>query len=204
MAEDDKHSDLEKEAELLKQQVVNAQQTIFQRDLTPTEFYYLLSRYPYLEICNVDYPYIDNATIPIIHTADNGWKIYDYGSVLATGCYELIGYLYGREKAQQASKDEGGEGGNGTIIQQYSDVAFAIINMAIDKGWAAAEIISGFYPMQRMAWIAAKMKGYELKGFTSSVEDHVVSRWVSRLKQGELYPPATPIKINKKENFGSY
>ena len=56
-----------------------ANRTIFDRDITPQEFYALLCRYPYLEVRQTGYTTPPPGTVPTIITAKNGWKIYDYG-----------------------------------------------------------------------------------------------------------------------------
>lgn len=179
--------------------VKTAVENIFNREITSQEFYYLLSLYPYLEICDADYPYLDEGAIPKIIMAENGWRIFDFDTVLTAGAYEL----FCRPKVKNTKEedtdgdngdngDNGDGGGHGTIVKQYADIAFEMIDLAIQKGWTGAEIISGFYPMQRIAWIAAAEKGYELKGFEPTPEDYVVQSWVTRIREKKLYPPGKP------------
>ncbi len=185
MTDENDPSDLEKSAEDLKQEVRSAVSNIFERDITPQEFYYLMSRYPYLELCDADYPFIDKGTKPKIITAETtGWKIYNYGTVLAVGSHELVAMMRAKE-----NKDDDDEGGTGTIVQQYSETAMEMVALAKKQGWRMAEIVAGFYPMQRMAWIAGEMQDYALKGFDPGREDYVVLHWVSQIKKGKLYPP---------------
>lgn len=182
MSENDDFND---EFDAIKQQVAVAQQSIFEREISAKEYYYLLSRYPYLEICNTDYPYIDRGSKPTVTKAKNGWPIYNYGNVIASGCYELLGILYGQE-------EDDDEGGHGTIVQQYTDVAYAMVALAIELGWPAVDIVSGFYPMQRMAWIAAELADYKLHKFDPSFEDYAIKNWESARRAGKLYPPEKP------------
>jgi len=186
MATDD---DLEDSAKALRDEVRSVVANIFEREITPQEFYYLLSRYPYLEICDVDYPYIDKGTKPEIIVASNGWHIYNYGTVIAAGSHELIAMM----RVKQKKEEDGEEGGAGTIVQQYSDVAMEMMDLAKKIGWRLAEIVAGYHPMRRMAWIAGELIDYPLKGFNPSREDYVVYRWVSQIKNKQLYPPIQEI-----------
>ncbi len=187
-------------ADKLKDDISKAYESIFSRPITPQEFYFLLSRYPFLQICDADYPYIDAGTEAKVVHAQNGWIMHSYGTVIYSGGHELLLQQLVEMKQrqrQQEREDEGGdggdEGGSGTIVKQYTDVAFEMIELAMLLGWRAAEVITGFYPMQRMAWIAASEHGFSLKGFEPSKEDQVVRNWVMKLRTGTLYPPAKPI-----------
>lgn len=199
MAEDEQKPEDHKQAAAdLQEEIEGKVASVFDREITPQEFYYILSCYPYLEICDADYPYIDDKVEPKITIHENtNWKIIDYGSVLATGACELLTKKYrkpGGARAQvEAEAEVEEQEGSGTIALQYQDMAELMINLAMEKGWSRAEIISGFYPMQRIAWILAEEKGYTLKGFDATPEDVVVQGWITRLRQGKLYPPGTPI-----------
>ena len=54
----DDNDDLDKQRDDMDQAVQEAMETIFDHPITPQEFYFLLSRYPYLQICNADDPFI--------------------------------------------------------------------------------------------------------------------------------------------------
>ena len=188
----DENDDLEKAKTDMESEIQDAMESIFDRPITPQEFYFLLSRYPYLQICDVEHPYIDEGVVPKVTTSPSGWEIHNYGTVVRSGSYELLAYLT-QARLREGGEGEGDIGGHGTIVRQYTDVAFMMIQIAIENGWSGAEILSGFYPMQRMAWIAAREAGYSLKGFLASDEDRVVEDWVRRIRKGDLYPPKKPI-----------
>ena len=165
---------------------------VFERDVTPDEFFYLLSCYPHLELCNADYPYVDPDTKREIITMPNGWRILDLQSVITTSASELLQRRHayprlGSSLPWATDEDDEGGGGYGTIVKQFSDMAEAMIDLAIKKGWEAAEIVSGYYPMQRVAWIVSTERNYELKGFEPTGEDFVVANWVSQVREKKLY-----------------
>ena len=185
-------------------QVKDATKSVFERDITPDEFFYLMGCYPYLEICDTDYPFIDAGTKPKIIDMPNGWKIFDFKSVLVAGNSELLQ----RERSYPRpgsnlppgiaeDDDEEGGGGYGTIVAQYASTAQQMIAVAMQKGWSAAEVISGFYPMQRLAWVTAREKGYRLKGFEPTAEDYVVANWIEKMHRKELFTAATQFPAPK-------
>jgi hypothetical protein len=180
----------------IKQSIAN----VFERDMTPQEFYYLLSCYPYLTVCNAEYPYVDQGVKPTVTYAKNGWPILNFKTVIYAGSNALFAELRGKGKRETAAegKKEDDEGGNGTIVKQFSDVAYEVMTLAHQLGWPTIEIISGFYPMQRMAWIAGLESNYSVTGFEPSIEDEVVRGWVTKLHQGKLYPTRLPIVPSTK------
>lgn len=168
-----------------------ARRTIFERDITPQEFYALLCRYPYLEVCETGQPPTTIGTTPAIITAKNGWKIYDYGHFLASGCSELIAYLWVLEDSEEGG--EGGEGGGyGTIVQQAADVVEHMLLLAKQKGWESSDIITGHYPLQRLYWILSDLSGHKVANFEPSLEDYVVRRWVEALRNKNFVMPKYP------------
>ena len=173
-----------------------AQQSIFDRDITPTEFYYLLGRYPYLEIANAADRVIDPSVAPEQYRTKTGWQALDFGNVLIIGSSELqaLDRVHRKARAIAAGEsiDEGDEGSDGTIVGQYAEAAFDLINIAIGKQWPSAEIISGYYPMRRMAWIAAAEVKFSLYGFEPTTEDRVVQNWAMKLRDKKLYPKSRP------------
>ena len=192
-------ADLNQEIEDMWLKVKEATTNVFERELTVEEFYYLTSCYPYLEICDTDYPFIDDGSKPKIIEMDNGWRIFDFKSVLVSGNSELLQRERTYPKPGRSlppgiflddeEDDDDGGGGVGTIVKQYADVAEKMIALAIEREWKAAEVISGYYPMQRLAWIAAREKEYRLKGFDPTAEDFVVAGWVEKLNEKKLYTP---------------
>lgn len=200
-------SDLDQQMEAMWLQVKQATDNIFKRDLSREEFFYLMSCYPYLEICDADYPYIERGTKPEIIDTPNGWRIFDFKSVLVSSASELQQRRrYPRPGAvlppglSDDDEDEEGGGGFGTIVNQYAVIADQMVAIAQQKGWAAAEIVSGYYPMQRMAWISSRERNYTLKGFEPGPEDYVVSDWVQRMHNKQLYiPDKTVITTLKPE-----
>jgi|GEM_PF-3030938 len=195
-----KLSRLKREALEIEREVQRAKANIYNRNITPQEFYYLLSRYPYLQLCDANYPYVDQGTQVEILETECGWKVYNYRTLLASGCHELMAMLLAHEarfpekkKEEDEGGSEGGASGSGTIVRQYSETAFEMMLLAKTLGWSAAAVVGGFYGMQRMAWVAGELIDYPLKGFEPTAEDYVVLRWTSSLYEGTLYPPKIPI-----------
>ncbi len=172
--------------------VKSAVDNVFERDLTPDEFFYLLSCYPHLELCNIDYPYIDPGTKAEVIKMPNGWQVLDLQSVITTSASELQQRRHayprlGSSLSLSTHDDDEEGGGHGTIVKQFADIAEAMIDLAIKKGWKAAEIISGYYPMQRVAWVVSMERNYELRGFEPTGEDLVVADWISQVRNKKLY-----------------
>ena len=175
------------EREQIAQAVREARRTLFDRPVTPQEFYALLSLYPYLEVCSKGAFMPPLGTEPTIITTKNGWKIYDYGDVMATGCHELIARLW----VEEDSEDGGGEGGGdyGTIVKQSAEVVKYMFMLAKQKGWPSSEIISGHYPLQRLYWAFAMLSNYKIDNFNPGLEDYVVLRWIQALEAKTFVMP---------------
>ncbi len=166
-------------------------QNIWDRNMTPQEFYYLLSRYPYLEICDQEKPYQEPGSRPKFIKSQSGWIIHDFGNVIRTsGCdlpYKELQRLYKTLITDYKEEDDQGEGGqgeggpqrSGTITGQMVTTAYELILLAQER-WGKGQIVSGFYGMQRAAWVAAHRAGFELSGFNPTVEDNVVYNWVAK------------------------
>ena len=187
-SEDDKQA-----SELAKQ----AFETIFDRQITRTEFLYLLSRYPFLEVCDHGNPYLDETKKPKVIIADNGWHIFDHGNAIFTSGCEWTNAIYREQKRIESGDDEGG--GDGTLVKQFSDVAFLIIDLIGKKGWKGIDFLTGYYPMLRMAWIAAEINKLKVHHFEPGMEDYVVYNWVDKLKKGNFYPTDKPFMIPSKK-----
>jgi len=130
--------------------------------------------YPFLQIASSDYILAD--LTPQVITAPNGWRILDYGEILSV-----------------AVPHEQNIAGHGTIVQQQFDIAFAVIEIAKQKGWGnetgdeggegelkpvAAQILGGTPMMRRFAGFAAKILGIKLDGFEPTAED---LKWMEKL-----------------------
>ncbi len=195
---DDNLPPLGDEAKQVWEAAKGAVASVLERPLSPQEFYYLLSCHPYLEICDANNPYIDDKKEPKIYQAKSGWTIVDYGSVLAAGNSELsareLAMRHKKELQEKGEEDDDGSQG-GTVSRQIAETAFELIAIAIKNGWDCAEVISGFYPMQRMAWIAAAEKKFAFKGFSPTAEDRVVQNWVMKIRDGKFYPSTKPTFI---------
>ncbi len=178
------------ERQQLADALQEAKRTIFEREVTPKEFYALLCRYPYLEVREAGTSMPPVGFTPTVITAKNGWKIYDYGNFLASGCHELMAYLWVLEDSEEG----GGEGGGdyGTIVQQAADVVEQMLLLARKKGWASSDIVSGHYPLQRLYWVLADLSSHKVANFEPSLEDYVVRRWVSALRSNNFVMPKYP------------
>ncbi len=186
----------EDERNQITQAVREAKRTLFERDITPQEFYALLCCYPYLEICAAGASPPPRGTEPKIIVAKNGWKIYDYGDFMATGCHELVAYLWVLEDSEEG----GGEGGGdyGTIVKQAAEVVQQMLSLAKQKGWPASEIISGHYPLQRLYWIFADLSGHKVDNFKPGLEDYVVRRWIQALQENRFERPKYAVQSGKR------
>jgi hypothetical protein len=164
--------------------------SIFNRKITQEEYLYLLSRYPFIEVCDDENRFLDNSKLPKRIVAKNGWQIFDYGNAMFASGNEFLNLAHRKQKALEEGEDEGG---NGTIVQQFTDVAFLVIQLAKERGWNAINLLNGYYPMLRMAWIAAEIAGIKVENFEPTVEDYVVYNWVDKMKRHLFYPPEKPI-----------
>ena len=184
------------EAQQVWEAAKGAIDNVFERPISPQEFYYLLSCHPYLEICDADNPYVDDTTPPKVYQAKSGWTIIDYGSLLATGHNSLSARelaMRHKQELEAGEEEEGSEGG--TMSRQMLETVFELIQIAMRNGWNCSEIVSGFYPMQRLAWIAAAENNFAIKGFNPTSEDRVVQNWVMKLRDKKFYPGTKPIFI---------
>jgi len=169
-------------------QVRRASQQIFDRELLEAEKQYLLSRYPFLWIGNMDTDITQPARLINVTHAKNHWPIFDFGHTLLSGCSEIMALLL-QHQAQQQDDDagEGGNGGFGTVVQQFTDVAFELIQLAFERGWTGVEILDGYYSMSRMAWIACEIKQLHCS-FKPTLEDMVVRNWMIHMHEKTFYP----------------
>jgi hypothetical protein len=168
------------EADALKLEINRATNTLFNRPLTHLEFYYLLSCFPYLKICNAADPYLDPTVVPKVYSAATGWTIVDWGSVLSCGTSRILAENDFHHK--------------GTIMAQALQVVMEIMDIAKKRWPDGVAVVSGFYPMQRMAKIIGDYTHYNpINGFELSDEDQVVKYWVIQLLDKLLYPPDKPI-----------
>jgi len=200
----------EKELEHFLAIAEHARQDAIDRPITHEEFYYLLSKYPYLEICDAKLTDIEPSNPLMKRKAKTGWIIHDYGNILRVAQSELASLLQyginpsatpgllsgkpteeGGEGGEGGETGKGGEGGEGdeglgelkplgTIVAQFVKTAEELIGIAQSR-WDGAQIIGGFYGMQRAAWVMAEIEEYELKGFDPTAEDKVVYYWVKQL-----------------------
>lgn len=177
--------------ETLIEQVRRASQHIFERELLEAEKQYLRSRYPYVMIANIDAASIDPAALPTKTYANNYWPILDYGDYIISGCSEIMAYLLQQQGLTDDDRGgqggKGGPGGFGTIVQQFTDVAFEIVQMAIARGWNGVNIPEGYYSMSRMAWIACEIKQIHCT-FKPTLEDMVVRNWLIHMHEKTFYP----------------
>lgn len=185
-----------KQEQILIDRVRDATASIFERELLDAEKQYILSRYPYVVISNFD----TEETHPTIlferNRMQNGWPILDYGDHLISGCNELMAYLINQEgitddyDGEDDEDDDGGKTGRGrygTIVQQYTDVAFELVRMAILKGWSGIRVGDGYYSMSRMVWVACEIAQFHCS-FKPTAEDFVVRNWAMHIQASTFYP----------------
>ncbi len=156
-------------------------ESLMLRPLSDVDFYYLLSRYPYLNLCESSKFFDVAGRKPTLIEASSGWTIYDYGYALAA-CVGRLGFgSYGAE-----DEDDGGGGGvsvegKGTLVNQYTQTAFDMVALAMERAWDGIHVVSGFYGMVRAAWMASKAQDYSLSGFNPSMSDEVIYDLVDKV-----------------------
>ncbi len=148
-----------------------------ERPITLKDIEHLISVYPFLDICNADIanPPPDSAPVKIVQ-ARSLWLIHDRGDRLTAGPGRLNfgGFRPMRydDKGNPIidDDDEGGSGvirPEGTLVKQLFDTAIDMISL-IDGRWPAVNIIMGYRPMQRAAWMAATEAGLAINYAPSS------------------------------------
>lgn len=161
-------------------------QDLWNRPMTEEEFYYLLGQYPYVMLgADLTIPDLQTRK-PSIIRAKNAWPIFDYGDVLLSAGNPYLS-LSAKQQALENGEEDDGEG-TGTIIQQFTDIAFLLIDMIAERNWTFVYLAEGYYPMLRMAWIAAERKGLRVEGFEATATDYVIARWVNLIQDQEFYP----------------
>ncbi len=187
---------------ILIDQVQRASQHIFERELLDAEKQYLRSRYPYTLIKNIEAPSNQPSALISTREAKNHWPILDFGDYLLSGSNELMAYLLQRQALGPQNDDDdrrgGGPGGFGTIVQQFTDVAFELAQMALDRGWQGVDIIDGYYSMSRMVWIACEIKQIHCS-FKPTLEDMVVRNWLMHMHDQTFYPHSHYPKMKGKK-----
>lgn len=177
--------------EILIEQVKRASKHIFERELLEAEKQYIRSRYPYVMIANMATNKTEPSSLIARTQARNYWPILDFGDSIVSGCSEIMALLLQQQglKADGKDDDEGGSrrGGFGTIVQQFTDVAFDIVQMAVDRHWEGINIIDGYYSMSRMTWIACEIRQIHCT-FKPTLEDMVVRNWMIHLQEKSFYP----------------
>jgi hypothetical protein len=155
------------------------------------EFYYLLSRYPYLDLHHPD-GFAQNTT-PKIITLKGGWDIQDFGDRIRTSPGRFLYGAYNPAAVDEDGDDgsDGSKGGKsggdgilrpqGGLTEQMIDMADEMILLAMEKEWPEAVVLGGFYGMIRAAWVAADVQEYKVTGFEPSESDAVVNAWVRQL-----------------------
>jgi hypothetical protein len=162
-------------------------QDLFNRPLSQEEFYYLLSLYPYITVCDHNNAFIGPDEIPKRLKTENGWNMFVYESAVCLG----TNYL-----AAERFQIENDVKGLGTLSKQGMDAVTEMIEyIKANKQWETLEIVFGYYPLQRMVWIICTIFGYPVTGFDPRVEDEVVRRWLEKIRKRQLYPPEYPISI---------
>ncbi len=163
--------------------VEQIRQFSIERPISLDDVEHLMSLFPYLDLCNADVkePPLDSHPVKV-HRAQSLWLIHDRGDRLTTGPGRLNFGAYRRmrfdEDGNPILDDDDDEGGSqwvrpdGTIIKQFFDTAIELIEIAAER-WPAANILSGYLPMQRAAWMAATEFGFAIN-YNPTAEDLMV------------------------------
>lgn len=172
------------------------------RPMSEEDFYYLLGRYPYLEIVNASVETPMRQPVKK-STLQNGWPLFDFGDVLLTGqSYLMSLYMYQTDlsrttlsatevlkqyKALEANMEAeiSRMTPDGTTVQQFFDAAMGVMSIAMGR-WDSARVTRGYYAMQRAAWISAETHNYEFYGFEPTPEDQVVLAWTQKLTPNQI------------------
>ena len=141
------------------------------RDIKIQDLYYLLSKWPFLQIANAELRLADLQPEVQFVEAGSGWLIHDYGDALSSSPGRfLLGNLF--------AEDEEGEGdpvldkaGVGTIVNQAFVTATQMVEIAKQQGWQAVQFIDGHPLMARAAWIQAEHLGMKMTNFEPSKDD---------------------------------
>jgi|WetSurMetagenome_2_1015567.scaffolds.fasta_scaffold222350_1 hypothetical protein len=164
--------------------------------------------FPFLQLINTTVNFSINNEVKLLR-ATNGWVIHDYGDAIsscapneeiyklleakpnAANSKELLSSVNETNETDGEDGTDGGDGGDfaGGIIKQQADTAFLMLELAKQKGWAAAELVAGTKNMQRYAWIAAKLLNYKLSNYKPAEEDFKCLEHVKNLKQAVTSRP---------------
>ena len=165
---------------------------IITRPISRQEVDYQLRCYAYLELCNADQlSDLPSGKPNALIRSVSGWLIHDYGNFLCSSPGKLR-YGYHPEANDGLAINDGvykpDDEENldisipkktGTIVQQFVDTAKDMVALAKDR-WPAAHIVSGWYAMQRAAWIIGLLNEYLIQGFDATPEDNVVLYWANK------------------------
>lgn len=155
---------------------------------------FLLRQYAYLQVINSEADW-ENVPPLQFRIAPSGWVIHDYHEAISASPGPLL-YGPGNPEFKVRSEKEGEEGegerGTGSITQQTVDTAMAIVHLAIEKGWAGLEIISGTDLMKWAAWFAARGLDYPIHGYEATEKDEEKRQRIIRLRREGGIPTLGP------------
>lgn len=158
--------------------------------ITPENVEYLLRQWAYLEITDSTADAADSTSqkhsvqfIPL----ESGWIVHDLGNILRASPGHL---MFGPYWAT-SDDEEGGNGGRilakgkGTIVQQYVETAWAMVEIAQQR-WSVARIAGGYRPMQLAAFMYADSHDYLLDGFSPSRQERKLYAHIQKIHKDKL------------------
>jgi hypothetical protein len=163
----------------------SAKDNLFDRPVKQEELYYLLSLYPFIVLCNADNAFLSPDEQPTRFRTKNGWIVVEYADAIVMGTNYWEAERYASEHNLK---------GLGTLSKQALDAMIELVeHIKKKKRWARLEVITGHYPLQRLAWIISTELEFPVIGFSPQPEDEVVRRWFKKIRARVLYPPEYPI-----------
>lgn len=159
---------------------------IYARPLTDEELTFLLSQYPFLDLCHPDFDF-ETETLPVEPTkvwyTDSQWCVQELGSqrlLCGPGNRRLGRHPTVNAQIEKSDGDEGGRGGNrrraeerdwGTLQQRGIVAVEDLLSCIHQKGWGGFRIITGHEVLQRAAWMLAEEYQLAAQDFYPSDED---------------------------------
>ena len=138
------------------------------RPISPEDIAFLTHRSVYIQVINSK-AVLSGMTEALLVRTEEGWTVHDYGEAMSVSPGESL--------------FESGQG-NGTVVNQAVGVAHKMVTMAIEKGWAGIEIISGLRLIEWAVWYAAEDQQFEIVGFNPTEQEQQRRHRVKALTGG--------------------
>ena len=150
------------------------------RPISPEDIAFLAHRSVYIQMINSK-AVLSGMTEALLVRTEEGWTVHDYGEAMSVSPGES---LFESEE------------GKGTVVNQAVGVAHKMVTMAIEKGWAGIEVISGVRLIEWAVWHAAQDQQFEVFGFKPTKEEQQRRRRIKTLGGADIKTPAAPLADN--------